>query len=367
MLDRLEEQLVAVPLAGALYREDEVIPSAAELDLALELGVAQTLAADGVLHGVLDDSAHLADVVLEPTARRGILRGDLLQTDDAAREAALELFSVDADDGLHNLDGRQETVRGGGDGRELGVVGANALVHVHRQVDGLLGAHLGDEDVRVDGGDGVGAGKVLFLLAHGDKDNVLGVDVGVVVGLGRVLLVGVGVLVGGARHVELEADGVVVEAAGVLVLGVLGLLVPPEEVLEALAAALERDQAQAVGEHLVLDDRGVVVDEDILNGQRGDLGDEDAAEGVGERGVEADEGEGGVELVVLVKVDREVGREALDCEGCVFAGDVAGVFDGADVGDGFLVDVDGLYGRGRDILAPLHPVLGSCLLRQLRR
>lgn len=64
VLDRLHKQFIAVPLAGALYRKDEVVPAAAELDLAVKLGVAQALAADGILHGILHDGAQLADVVL---------------------------------------------------------------------------------------------------------------------------------------------------------------------------------------------------------------------------------------------------------------------------------------------------------------
>lgn len=319
-----------------------MVPPTAELDLALELGVAQALAADGVLHGVLDDGAHLADVALEAAAGRGVPLGNLVQADDAAREAALKLFGVDAHDGFEDLDGREEAVRCGGDGGKLGVVGADALVHVHGQVNGLLGPHLGDENVRVDGANGVGTGKVPLLLAHGHKDNVPGVDVRVVVRLGRVRLVAVGVLVGGARHVELEAHRVVVEAAGVVVLGVGGLLVPLEEVLQALAATLEGDQAQAVRQHLVLDHRRVVLDEDVFNRQRGNLGNENAAKGVGDGGIEADEREGGVELLVLVKVDGEVGLEALDCEGAIFAGDMARVFYGADVGYSLLIDIDSL-------------------------
>jgi hypothetical protein len=63
---------------------------------------------------------------------------------------------------------------------------------------------------------------------------------------------------------------------------------PLEEVVEALAAALEGDEAEAVGEDLVLDDRGVVLDVDVLNGEGGDFGEEDAAEGVGDGGVDAD-------------------------------------------------------------------------------
>lgn len=78
-----------------------------------------------------------------------------------------------------------------------------------------------------------------------------------------------------------------------------------------------------MGQHLVLDDRGVVVDVDVLNGKSWYLGEEDAAEGVGEGGVDADEGEGGEELVVLVKVDAEAGSEPVDGELGVFAGYVA--------------------------------------------
>lgn len=63
------------------------------------------------------------------------------------------------------------------------MVCADALVHVHGQVDGLLRPQLGDEDVWVDGPDGVLAAKVLGLPARGRKDNVLCVDVRVVVSL----------------------------------------------------------------------------------------------------------------------------------------------------------------------------------------
>lgn len=273
-----------------------------------------------------------------------------MKADDAAREAALELLRVGADNGLEDLDGRQQAVRGCGDGGELGVVSADALVHVHGQVDGLLGPHLGDQDVRVDRGDGVGARKVRRLVARGHKDNVLGVDVRVVVRLGWVLLVRVGVGVGRTRHVELEPDRVVVETTRVLVAGIGGLLVPLEKALQALAPALEGYQAQAVGEHLVLDHRGIVVDEDVFNRQRGDLGNENTAEGVGKGGIETDEGKGGVELVVLVKVDGKVGLEALNGEGGILAGDVARVFNGADIGNGLFIDIDSLIMR-RKIIA----------------
>lgn len=70
--------------------------------------------------------------------------------------------------------------------------------------------------------------------------------------------------------------------------------------------ALQRDQAQAVGEDFVLDYGGVVVDEDVFDGEGGDFGEQDAAEGVGDGGVEAGEGEGGVVGGVGVEGDVEV-------------------------------------------------------------
>jgi hypothetical protein len=60
-----------------------------------------------------------------------------------------------------------------------------------------------------------------------------------------------------------------------------------------------------VGEYFVLDDGRVLVDEDVFDGERGDLGEEDAAEGVGDGGVEAGEGEFGVVWGVLVELDVE--------------------------------------------------------------
>jgi hypothetical protein len=60
-----------------------------------------------------------------------------------------------------------------------------------------------------------------------------------------------------------------------------------------------------VGEHFVLDDGCILVDEDIFDGERGDFGEENTAESVGYRGVEAGEGEFGVIGGVLVELDVE--------------------------------------------------------------
>lgn len=218
-------------------------------------------------------------------------------------------------------------------------------MHVHGQIDGLLRSQLGDQNVRVDGHDGVLVREVLGLSARGLEDNVPGVDVRVVVRLQGIRLGWVGIPVHGAGDVQLQADRVPVEAVGVGILARLGLLVPLEEVVQPLLAALEGDEAQPVRQDLILDDGGVVLDVDVLDGEGRDLGEQDATEGVGQRGVDADEGEGGVEGVVLVKVDAEAVAEAIEGEGVVLAGEVAGEVDGCCVKDCFFADTDGLRGR----------------------
>ena len=61
-------------------------------------------------------------------------------------------------------------------------------------------------------------------------------------------------------------------------------------------------------EHFILHERGIVEDEDLFDGERGDLGEEDAAEGIGDGGVNADEREGRVERFELVKGDAQTLR-----------------------------------------------------------
>lgn len=349
VLNRLQEQLVRVPLACRLDLENEVVPLAAQLDLVRELGVAQALPADGVLHRVLDDRLHLALVALEVRIRLGLLLGDLLQADDALREAPLELLRVGADDGPRDVDERQQAVRGGGDGRELGVVGADALMHVRHELDLLARPQLRDEDVRVHGRDGLVPGKDLGLLADGQEPEVRRVDVGVVEELARVLLARLGVGPARALDVELDLDRIVVHAVLERVLVRAGLLVPLHELVQPVLAALERDEPQPVAENLVLDDARVIVHPDVLDGERGDLGDHDAPEGVGDGGVEPNEAEGGIVLAVLVEQDLELLAKGLEVPRVVLTGVMAGEVGRGDVCDCFCVDVDDLRVRAGQV------------------
>lgn len=128
----------------------------------------------------------------------------------------------------------------------------------------------------------------------------------------------------------------------------LGLAVPLEELVDAFGVAGEGDEAETVGEDLVLDDGGVVLYVDILYGDGRDLCDEDAAEGVGDGGVDTNEGEGSLMLGVVVKLDAEVGGEAVEIPRVILASVGARVIGRAYIGDGFLVDADYL---GRDLVS----------------
>ena len=55
---------------------------------------------------------------------------------------------------------------------------------------------------------------------------------------------------------------------------------PPLHPVQALFCAFQRNQAEALGEHFVGNDRGVVIDVDLFDGEGGYFGKEDAAEGV---------------------------------------------------------------------------------------
>jgi hypothetical protein len=66
-----------------------------------------------------------------------------------------------------------------------------------------------------------------------------------------------------------------------------------------------------------LDDAGVFEHEHVFDGEGRDFGQEDAAEGVRDAGVDADEREAGVVLLVLVELDAELVAEARDVPGVV--------------------------------------------------
>lgn len=96
-LNRLDEQLITIPLAQALDREDEVVLPPPQLNLALEHGVPQDLATDRVAHRVLHDGLQLALMALIAAfLPPRLLPRNALQPSDTLGEAVDELLGVGA-------------------------------------------------------------------------------------------------------------------------------------------------------------------------------------------------------------------------------------------------------------------------------
>lgn len=102
-----------------------------------------------------------------------------------------------------------------------------------------------------------------------------------------------------------------------------------------------------MAKNLILDDGGVVIHPYVLDGQRGDLGNQDAAEGVGDGGVDADQREGGIVLTILVEDDAKLVAECIQIPCMVFTWVVAWEVGRGDVGDGFCADADDLWLRDK--------------------
>ena len=113
--------------------------------------------------------------------------------------------------------------------------------------------------------------------------------------------------VGGARG-EVKLDGAVLAGA----VAVASVAVPREAHLHGGGGG-ERDEPQAVGDELVVEDGGVNLDLDEIDGDGWDFGDHDAAEGIGHAGVGVAELELGV--VVLEVADPNAGEALVRCAG----------------------------------------------------
>lgn len=185
------------------------------------------------------------------------------------------------------------------------MVGTDTLDTVKFHFNRLTGTKLGDQDVRVDGLNCVIASKELFLATDGVECDIFGVDVRILVEFAGVSLLGIRVGVLGTFDVQAQDDGVVI--GGTAAIGiVVGRLLEPAHPVDALHGTLEGNQTQTLCENLILNDRGVVVDEDVFDGDAGHLSHENATEGIGNGGVDSDEREGGFESLVAVEVDLEI-------------------------------------------------------------
>ena len=293
----LQKEVIALNLPCALNAENEVIAHPPQLDFVLELRMPQALSRYSVVHGLINHGFVLALVPTQLWICSSLFVGDLVEADNALGEAACELLCVGADDRFQNVNGRHKAVACGRDGRKLGMVLANALHGVHGECDSLAGAHLHDQNVWVRCADRLRGVEHFALLAQRRPHEVLRVDRVVDVQLIWVCL---------ARYCALQATllpaalDVQVQNCAVEVRGTTGTLVivgrldVPFHPFETLGIAAEGDQAEAVREHFVLDYRGVLVDEDVFDGESGDFREKNAAEGVCDRGVYAGEREGSI-------------------------------------------------------------------------
>lgn len=288
-LDAFEEENITVELAGALDVEDEVVPHAAQLHLVLEFFMSQAFPADCVLEGITDDCLQFASTVFISTSALGsFFPGNGFQLDNTFGEALGELLGVLANDGTLDLDVRQETVGGCGHGRELGVIGSNALNTVHFHIDCLPGTEFGDQNIGVNRLDGIITNKVFFLTTNRMENYILGVDVGIAVQFARVLLVRRSIRVLGAFNAQVQHNCVEVAGGTSTFRIVFCGLLKPAHPADAFSGTLEGDQTQSLCEDLILDNRCVIVNEDVFDGQGGHFGHEDTAEGIGNRCVESD-------------------------------------------------------------------------------
>lgn len=120
-----------------------------------------------------------------------------------------------------------------------------------------------------------------------------------------------------------------------------------------------------MGENLVLNDGCVILNIYVFDGEGWDLGKEDAAEGIGDGGVYADQGERCVGRLVLVELDLEARAEAINRKRQIFARIVAREVGRGDMGDSLFVDADSLFSTPvRHGGKQVHIYLYICMYRR---
>jgi hypothetical protein len=204
---------------------------------------------------------------------------DGVQLEDLAGRALAKVLLLLQAELLHeqvvDADVGHELVHGGGHRDELGVVLAHALARDGAQRQLLALAHLDD-------GDGLG----VVAVAHRPDHGVLRVQLQVVAGDWHGL-------VAGALDAEVEGD--LRELGAVVLEG-------PQHLARHLG--LERDQAQAVRDELVVEHRCVHLDLHQVDGDGGHVGDDHAPQRVRHAGLRLAEHE--LAVVVLAHPDLDV-------------------------------------------------------------
>lgn len=306
-----EEQLIAVILPRALDAEDEMVPHPSQLDLILELRVAQTFPGHGIPEGVLDHRfllANLGLIVLTSFVR--ILFRELFETNDPLWKTPREFPRIVPQNRLHDVNRRHQAIASRSNRRKLSMIAPPPLprMQLHRNL--LARPQFRKQNVRIHRPHRILALESINLLADRVERDVPRIDIMPLVQFLDIIRLALlqqllRSLLPFTRYFQPHEYGILIGRLVALGVAFAGGALEIHG-CDGGGVAGEWDQAEAVGEHFVLDYRGVVVDEDVFDGDGGDFGEEDAAEGVGEGSVDADKGEGGVEGCVLVELNVEV-------------------------------------------------------------
>ena len=167
------------------------------------------------------------------------------------------------------------------------MVGSNTLDTVHFKVDLLARAKLSDQNVWVDRLDSILSSEELLLTSDRVESDVSGVNMRILIQLAGVILRGVSVGVLGTFNIQSQDDGVVIGWIATLGIILRGLLEPTHPV-NTIHGTLQWNQTQSLGEHFILDDGGVIVNEDELDGNARHFSHYDTTEGICDRCIYAD-------------------------------------------------------------------------------
>ena len=259
----------------------------------------QAFPGNRILESILDNRLLLPYVALISASFSAcFLLTNLLQPYHTFRETPRKLSCIRSHYGFSNVDCRQQAIARCGHRTKFRMVCPLPFDTMHHKANFLTRPHLRNEDIRIDWPDQPQLFcKDIFLPSDGFEDNVFRVDIGALVQLRRVTH--------SLRHqflrifrpfafrLQLQDDGVEVSSI-VVVRTVLRRLVVPAHPIKASGVTGKWDETQTMSKNFILDYGGIVVDEDIFDGKRGEFCKEDTPKGIRYRGVEVDEGKGGI-------------------------------------------------------------------------
>ena len=184
------------------------------------------------------------------------------------------------------------------------MVCSHAFAAMHLNVNLLPRTQLGDEDVRIKRSHrSILFGEPFSLFSNRTENEVFCIDVRIMVKLERVIFVFCSFLIFGAFGLKLEHQCVSTVDIRIVRLIIKGT--PPVHVPEPFGIPCKGYEPKPLRQYLVLNYGGVVLDVDRLNGEGRHFGEQDATEGVGDGGINANEREQSIIFVILVNLDMK--------------------------------------------------------------